>query len=547
MIYSQTQHQLITRANYSSEKSVRVIATSGNALKYNGGTKLYNLWVKLLRDYGYEAFIATMDGQYDKWLINHQPVISYEDVNQLRANGHDVRVLTAWLDTPQLEKIIGNNQFYYFDAELAWTIHFREKLDYFLKKDMIAGIGTHSRYIQSWYMAEYGIKPILINEWSDMAIFNSEPKHRIAGRIGCMVENAKDEEIYQFLLSKSQSSKMCESIIKIKGYEENVSNELHTVDIFVGLNQGKQPLWGEGCPRTQQEAMHCGCVLIAFDVLGNREYLYNGWTGLLVDPGDVDGLWDAIEAILDNASEKERIRTNGVNLVNAVFSEKGKFDLISSFLDLNGMSKDELALIFPKPFWLGREEVPYLSKCANSARSTIVEIGCAYGGSTTIFLLNKCSSAHVFSIDPFVPDSQGGFSANEKECRQSVQKALTKKGNAELYKDWTLINEYSHKAVKEWEREIDLLFIDGNHHYEDVKRDFKQWSRFMAPDGLILLHDSRKDNLNIDPGDAAFSRGWSGPTRLVEELKSTGDFKVVDVCHSITTLSHRGTKKEQEQ
>lgn len=536
---TQLQFQIIPRHHYAPAESIRIVATSGHAQKYNGGTKIYNLWVKLLREHGYEACIATVDGKYDQWLLNHQPVISYDEINRLKTQGYDIRILTSWLDTPQFERIVGDGQFYYLDAELKWTLHFQNNLDYFLKRNMIAGIGTHSRYIQSWYMAEYGIRPVLINEWSDTTIFYPQPEARVPGRIGCIVESAEDEAIYQFLQQKHLGSELCESIIKIAGDEHIVADAMRTVDIFVGLNQGKHPLWGEGCPRTQQEAMHCGCALVAFDVLGNREYLYNGWTGLLVTPGDVDGLWNAIEFLLENETAKERLRANGTKLVKALFNENGKFDLVGSFLGLNGMSKDELTTIFPKPFWLHRQEIPYLAKYAASARRAIVEIGCAYGGSTVVFLLNKEPTARVYSIDPFVPDTQGEFCANERECRQAVGKALEHMKRTELVKDWTLINGYSHEVVKRWDKETDLLFIDGSHLYEDIKRDFEQWSRFLSPDGRVLLHDSRKDNLEDDPDDKVFSRGWSGPTRLADELRASEDFEVVDVCYSITVFMRK--------
>jgi len=544
----QPRFQIIPRHHYAPPECLRIIATSGYARKYNGGTKIYNLWVKLLREHGYEAYIATVDGQYDRWLVNHQPVFSYSEVGLLRTQGYDVRILTSWLDTPELERLIGDGQFYYFDAELRWTLHFRKKLNYFLEGGMIAGIGTHSRYIQGWYMAEYGVKPILINEWSDSTIFYPQPEVRVPGRVGCIVESPEDEAIYEFLRRKCLRSELCEGIMKIAGDEDVVADTMRTVDIFVGLNQGKHSLWGEGCPRTQQEAMHCGCVVVAFDVLGNREYLYNNWTGLLVTPGDADELWNAIEYCLQNESEKDRLRGNGTQLVRALFSENGKFDLASSVLGLNGMSKEELTTILPKPFWLHRQEIPYLAKCAAAARRTIVDIGCAYGGSTVVFLLNKQPTAHVYSIDPFVPDTQGGFCANERECRDAVREALKRTRRTDLVRDWTLIKRYSHEVVKHWDQEIDLLFIDGSHVYDDAKRDFEQWSRFLAPDGQILLHDSRKDNFEDDPDDRVFSRGWGGPTRLAAELTMVEDFEVVNACYSITVFMRKGASgKRGEQ
>jgi len=107
-----------------------------------------------------------------------------------------------------------------------------------------------------------------------------------------------------------------------------------------------------------------------------------------------------------------------------------------------------------------------------------------------------------------------------------------------------LIKNYSHEVVKEWNKKIDLLFIDGGHLYEDVKRDFEQWSRFLTPDGRILLHDSRKDNYEDDPEDRVFSRGWDGPTRLADKLRMSGDFEVVDVSYSITVFARKGASRE---
>jgi len=337
-------------------------------------------------------------------------------------------------------------------------------------------------------------------------------------------------------------------LIKISGDERQVAELLRTVDIFVGLNAGKDSLWGEGCPRTQQEALHCGCVLAAFDCLGNREYLYDNWTGLMAPSGDIEGLWRAVKSLLENPELKERLRANGKSIAGGVFSERNKYELVRSFLGLDGdaeakpagrITKEELLLVFPRPFWLAEEEVPYLGQKAAEAGDTIVEIGCAFGGSTTVFLLNKAEGVQVYSIDPFVPDSKGGIQAGIDECRFAVAQALNKRQRDEALDDWHLIEGYSFDVVRSWKKRIDLLFIDGSHHYEDVRRDFEQWSRFLAADGRIIIHDSRKDNIAEDSSDEKFSRGWMGPTRLAEELESSAEFELVDTCYSMSVFRRK--------
>jgi len=535
----------------SRKDATKVVLTSGALQRFNGGTKIYNLWAKLLRHKGIDANIATEDGSYEEWLVSHEPVISYKDVGDFRDRGQDVRVVSGWLNTQGLEQLVGDGQFYFFDAELAWTLRFRDKLDYYLNKNKIARIGTHSRYIQSWYMANYRIKPILINEWSDESVFYDDPSRRIPGRIGCMPdESPHDKEAFDFFAEKVREYGRGAELITVSGDEQRVADLLRTVDIFAGFNPGKHPFWGEGCPRTQQEALHCGCVLAAFNCLGNREYLYDNWTGLMVPPGDVESLWISVKSLLENPELKERLRANSKSIARGVFSEANKYELVNSFLGLDcdaksesvsRITKEELSLIFARPFWLGQEEVPYLAEKAAGAGNTIVEIGCAFGGSTTVFLLNKTEDAQVYSIDPFVLDSKGGVQATMDGCRYAVAQALRAEQRDDALDDWHLIGGYSHDVVGSWNKEIDLLFIDGSHHYEDVRRDFQQWSRFLAADGRILIHDSRRDNIAEDPSDQKFSRGWMGPTRLADELKLSADFELVDTCYSINVFVRKQT------
>jgi len=295
-----------------------IVFTSGELRAHSGGAKLYNLWVKLLRSNSYDACIATQDGDYARWLVHHEPVVSYAQVRQMDGP----QIVTGWLGTPELDRLLQGRPLYYFDAELRWTLEFRPILERYLACNQIAGIATHSRYIQAWYMATYGITPALIREWSDMGTFYPDAQVRKPGTIGCMTGDPGLAAVFPG------------RVVPIAGDEARVAELMRSVDVFVGTNLGKHMLWGEGCPRTQQEAMHCGCAVVAYDVLGNREYLYDGWTGRMAEPDDREALVTTVQDLLADGAERERLRRNGTALVQALFSERGKIELARRWLQL---------------------------------------------------------------------------------------------------------------------------------------------------------------------------------------------------------------------
>lgn len=59
----------------------------------------------------------------------------------------------------------------------------------------------------------------------------------------------------------------------------------------------------------------------------------------------------------------------------------------------------------------------------------------------------------------------------------------------ELKERWNFKVMPSGDYVKEWKLSIDILIIDGAHDYDNAKLDFHNYSPFVKPGGLILLHD----------------------------------------------------------
>lgn len=185
-----------------------------------------------------------------------------------------------------------------------------------------------------------------------------------------------------------------------------------------------------------------------------------------------------------------------------------------------------------KPAFIEATEIAVLCRHAAQAQR-IVEIGCAWGGSTTLLLANMSDGAHLSSIDPFVADSYGGWSASQNECVQAVYTALTAFGQLAKFKEWSLIPHTSEYVGARWEAPtpIDLLYIDGDHNAFAVAQDWILWSPFVRQGGTVILHDSRRI-----PGvpDIPFPRGYDGPTTLANRLRDDAGWVLVDEVFSMT-------------
>jgi glycosyltransferase involved in cell wall biosynthesis len=76
----------------------------------------------------------------------------------------------------------------------------------------------------------------------------------------------------------------------------------------------------EGFPRTHLEAMCFGLPIVGTDIAGVREQVEHGTNGLVVPPSDPEALADALERMLSNAQERERMGRAGRERVLNRFS-----------------------------------------------------------------------------------------------------------------------------------------------------------------------------------------------------------------------------------
>lgn len=89
--------------------------------------------------------------------------------------------------------------------------------------------------------------------------------------------------------------------VHLAGYRPNIPQVMAALDVFV------LPSLYEGLSYTLMEAMAAARAVVATDVMGNRDLIQDGDTGLLVPPGDARALAEAVVRLLSRPDERGRL------------------------------------------------------------------------------------------------------------------------------------------------------------------------------------------------------------------------------------------------
>ena len=121
----------------------------------------------------------------------------------------------------------------------------------------------------------------------------------------------------------------------------------------------------------------------------------------------------------------------------------------------------------------------------------IVEIGTRDGG--TLCLWSQCSPnlEHLISID--LPGGiHGGGYANAREKLYRLFVSNRPNCHLDLLRSDSQQTSTREQVLKLLnQRPIDFLFIDGDHRYAGVKKDYELYAGLVRPGGLIAFHDIR--------------------------------------------------------
>jgi len=115
----------------------------------------------------------------------------------------------------------------------------------------------------------------------------------------------------------------------------------------------------------------------------------------------------------------------------------------------------------------------------------VLEIGTADGG--TLFCFSKLAPADATIISIDLPGKFGGYPG----WKIPLYKSFGKSNQKMFLLKQDLHTEETLRAVKDIlnGRSVDFLFIDGDHSYKGVKKDFEMYSPLVKKGGIIAFHD----------------------------------------------------------
>lgn len=114
--------------------------------------------------------------------------------------------------------------------------------------------------------------------------------------------------------------------------------------------------------------------------------------------------------------------------------------------------------------------------------SILVEIGSYHGGSSR-FLAHaaETNNSILFCVDTWKSDA---MTIDHKDTYDEFTRNMSG-----LFQHVVPLRGYSSEIAQDFDREIDLLFIDGDHSYDGCQADVLAWFPHLAKGAVMVFHD----------------------------------------------------------
>lgn len=170
------------------------------------------------------------------------------------------------------------------------------------------------------------------------------------------------------------------------------------------------------------------------------------------------------------------------------------------------------------------KERDLISKYAKDKES-VIEIGVYEGVNTVTIAKAIKNEGKLYGIDPFFKGKVGVSYSKLIAMVQLARKQVSEKV--------VLIEKLSFDAADNVPENVDFIFIDGDHSYEGIKKDWEIYSRKIVPGGYALLHDTLVPTWDQD-------RALLGSVKYYADVISKDErFELVESVDSTTALKKK--------
>lgn len=139
----------------------------------------------------------------------------------------------------------------------------------------------------------------------------------------------------------------------------------------------------------------------------------------------------------------------------------------------------------------------------------VIELGSYKGRSTTVWALagRQVHAVDAWTTDNYAPAAIKEYFVPDESALTAFRANIARAGVAERI---TVHRGLTTEMAQGWQTPAAILFIDAGHHYPAVRGDLDAWLPHLAPDGLLLLHDTFSDQFAgvIQAAGELLKDGW---------------------------------------
>lgn len=155
-----------------------------------------------------------------------------------------------------------------------------------------------------------------------------------------------------------------------------------------------------------------------------------------------------------------------------------------------------------------------------STSMNAVEVG-TYMAVTAAEMANSLpTGGRLYCIDPY-PDGEAIHNIAKRHLyRQKVSDRIV------------MLSCNSEQAVASLPQQIDFIFVDGDHSYEGLYKDWMVVKQILSPGGIAAFHDTA-----IFPGATAISEG--AVSCFNEVIRCDPGYEFIETCWSLSVIRRR--------